>query len=149
MINLNDYIYNIKQIYTAFEAMTDSAFVILVEVLLSIMLVIIVLGNLFVIEAVCRHVRLRTIPNMCIISLAVADLFIGLLNIPLYMYAIYSEDDSRDYRLALNSLDMYFGTSSILHLAFISMERCYAITCPLRRRFLQKGRHKNSNFSDF
>ncbi|XP_028396369.1 5-hydroxytryptamine receptor 4-like [Dendronephthya gigantea] len=119
--------------------MTDSAFVILVEVLLSIILVVIVLGNLFVIEAVCRHVRLRTIPNICIVSLAVADLFVGLLNIPMYMYAIYNENHSRDYNLALDSLDMYFGASSILHLALISMERCYAITCPLRRRFLQKG----------
>ena len=125
--------------------MIDSAFVILVEVLLAIILVIVVLGNLFVIEAVCRHVRLRTIPNICITSLAITDLFVGLLNIPMYMYAVYyagalEQSYSEEFYLAIISLDMYFGTLSIVHLAFISMERCYAITCPLRRRFLQKGK---------
>ena len=124
--------------------MTDSAFVILLEILLSIIVVIIVLGNLFVIDAVCRHVRLRTIPNICITSLAFADLFVGLINVPMYMFAIYDDTIgqrySKNYRLVLRSLDMYFGAASILHLAFISMERCYAITFPLRRRFLQKGK---------
>ena len=124
--------------------MTDSAFAIFTEVLLFIILVIVVLGNLFVIEAVCRHARLRTIPNICITSLAIADLFVGLLNIPMYMYSVYDDayekKYSEEFNLVLTSLDMYFGTTSILHLAFISMERCYAITCPLRRRFLQKGK---------
>lgn len=128
--------------------MTESAFVILVEVLLAIILVIVVLGNLFVIEAVCRHIRLRTIPNICITSLAIADLFVGLLNIPMYMYAVYDDAFEQKYpeklNLVLNSLDMYFGVASILHLALISMERCYAITCPLRRRFLQKGKRINN-----
>ena len=131
--------------------MSGSAFVILMEVLLSIILVIIVLGNLFVIEAVCRHVRLRTIPNICITSLAIADLFVGLINVPMYMYAIYHDDAfeqrySKEYTLALNSLDMYFGAASILHLAFISTERCYAISFPLRRRFLQKGKRVDRPF---
>ena len=127
--------------------MTDPAFAILVEVLLALIVVIIVLGNLFVIQAVCRHVRLKTIPNICITSLAFADLIVGLLNVPMYMYAVYvdafKKNYSEKYILALNSLDMYFGVTSILHLALISMERCYAITYPLRRRFLQKGKRLN------
>lgn len=124
--------------------MTDPAFVILVEVLLSFILVIVVLGNLFVIQAVCRHVRLKTIPNICITSLAFADLIVGLLNIPMYMYTVYDDAFEQKYPekliLALNALDLYFGVVSILHLALISTERCYAITYPLRRRFLQKGK---------
>ena len=124
--------------------MTDPAFVILVEVLLSFILVIVVLGNLFVIQAVCRHVRLKTIPNICITSLAFADLIVGLLNIPMYMYTVYDDAFEQKYPekliLALTALDLYFGAVSILHLALISMERCYAVTYPLRRKFLQKGK---------
>ena len=124
--------------------MTDPAFVILVEVLLSFILVIVVLGNLFVIQAVCRHVHLKTIPNICITSLAFADLIVGLLNIPMYMYTVYDDGFEQKYPekliLALNALDLYFGAVSILHLALISMERCYAVTYPLRRKFLQKGK---------
>ena len=124
--------------------MTDPAFVILVEVLLSFILVIVVLGNLFVIQAVCRHVRLKTIPNICITSLAFADLIVGLLNIPMYMYTVYDDAFEQKYPekliLALTALDLYFGAVSILHLALISMERCYAVTYPLRRKFLQRGK---------
>lgn len=127
---------------------TDSAFVILVEILMSLIMVVVILGNLFVIGAVCRYTRLRTIPNICITSLAIADLFVGLLNIPMYMYAVYEDEFKQKYSeqftLALKVLDMYFGAASILHLSFISMERCYAITCPLRRKFLQKGRQKTN-----
>lgn len=115
-------------------------FVVLLEIFLSILLLIVVLGNIFVIEAVRSHTRLRTIPNICITSLAVSDLFVGLINIPIYMYTAYHGRSTLVVHKTLNSFDIFFGVTSILHLTFISMERCYAITLPLKRKFLQKGK---------
>ena len=111
-------------------------------------MVVVVVGNIFVIEVVRRNNRLRTIPNICITSLAVADLFVGLINIPMYMYALYDQTVPT-VRKAQHSFDIYFGVTSILHLTFISMERCYAITFPMKRRFLQKGMHEIFKYEIF
>ena len=133
--------------------MKDSAFVILLEILLAFLAVAIVLGNIFVIQTVLRNTQLKTIPNMCITSLAVADLFVGLVNVPMYMYAVYANEMgifvSRAYGPSLQSLDIFFGSASIAHLASISVERCYAITCPMRRRFLRKGNQGIVFIDDF
>ena len=113
-------------------------------------MVVVVVGNIFVIEVVRRNNRLRTIPNICITSLAIADLFVGLINIPLYIYAIYHQTEiTITYNKVQNSFDIYFGVTSILHLTFISMERCYAITFPMKRRFLQKGMHEIFKYEIF
>ena len=118
-----------------------SPFVVLLEVFYLVLMVVVLLGNTFIVEAIRRHSHLRTIPNICIASLAVADLLVGLINIPMYMYAVYDETEiTLGYHKVQNSFDMYFGVTSILHLTFISMERCYAITFPLKRRFLQRGK---------
>ena len=133
--------------------MKDSAFVILLEILLAFLAVAIVLGNIFVIQTVLRNTQLKTIPNMCITSLAVADLFVGLVNVPMYMYAVYANEMgifvSRAYGLSLVLLDIFFGCESIAHLTSISVERCYAITCPMRRRFLRKGNQGIVFIDDF
>ena len=67
----------------------SSPFVVVLGVLCIILIPIVLLGNIFVIDVVRRHAHIRTIPNICTASLAVADLFVGLINIPLYIYAIY------------------------------------------------------------
>ena len=122
--------------------MQSSPFVVVLGVLCIILIPIVLLGNIFVIDVVRRHAHIRTIPNICITSLAIADLFVGLINIPLYIYAIYHQTEiTITYNKVQNSFDIYFGVTSILHLTFISMERCYAIAYPIKRRLLRKGKH--------
>jgi len=67
--------------------------------------------------------------------LAVADLLVGLVAIPIYMMTVISEE-ALVSRLVLDCVDMFTGFSSIFTLAFISLERVHAIARPLRHRQL-------------
>ena len=93
-----------------------------------------VFGNGLVVGAFIRHSRLRTITNYFVVSLAVADIIVGVISIPIWIsMLLYSSGGS-----ALNTvyylLDLFAGTSSILHLVFISFERFFAVVFPIRHR---------------
>lgn len=84
--------------------------------------------------------KLKTKTNYFIFSLAVADLFVGLFSVPLWIYYIVTLD-FRNYLYQYYQLgDIVSGVSSILHLTCISVERCYAIVAPLKHRKISKGR---------
>ena len=62
--------------------------IIIVIVPLSLTCLAIILGNSLVIVAVLTQKFLRTIPNVYILSLAVADLLVGILILPLGLLEI-------------------------------------------------------------
>ena len=70
-----------------------------------------------------------------LISLAVADLMVGLFAIPLFIIGS-STEYSRFWWLVSTSFDAFTGLTSIYTLAVISLERMFAIVCPLRHRTL-------------
>nr|CAI5827103.1 unnamed protein product [Callosobruchus analis] len=93
-----------------------------------------IFGNLLVIVSVMRHRKLRIITNYYVISLALADMLVA-------MFAMTFNASVQIYERWLfgyfmcdvwNSLDVYFSTSSILHLCCISVDRYYAIVKPLK-----------------
>ena len=100
-------------------------------------------GNLLVIIAFLTTPKLKTKTNYFIFSLAVADLLVGLFSVPLWIYVVLSLDFSsllyQYYKLA----DILSGSSSILHLTCVSVERCYAIVAPLKHRKIRKGESKD------
>ncbi|KAJ1523001.1 hypothetical protein ONE63_002137 [Megalurothrips usitatus] len=55
---------------------------IVVFVILGIVNVMVILGNLLVIAAVYHSSKLRTVTNLFIVSLAVADLMVGVAVLP-------------------------------------------------------------------
>jgi len=102
---------------------------------------VIVVGNLLTIW-IFRKQRLRKRAHFLLISLAVADLLVGLLTVPLYI-AINTcliLCLGLEYRLLWFNLyqltDIFTGIASIFGLAAISLERMYAIGWPFRHRTL-------------
>ena len=95
-----------------------------------------VAGNIVTI-AIFRKRQLRKRPHFLLISLAAADLLVGLLTIPLYVVTLQYHLHESQWLLAIvNWMDMFTGLTSIFTLAAISLERTYAIGWPFRHRTL-------------
>lgn len=97
------------------------------------MIVITAIGNMLVCLSVCLVRKLRRAPNFLLVSLAVSDLCVALLVMPLALhYELVG-----DWRLGATICDMWVTfditccTASILHLCMISVDRYLAITKPL------------------
>lgn len=86
----------------------------------------IVLGNVFVIAAILLERHLRSAANQLILSLAVADLLVACLVMPLG--AVY--EVAQRWTLGPELCDMWTSgdvlccTASILHLVAIALDRC-------------------------
>ncbi|KAL0963682.1 hypothetical protein UPYG_G00309510 [Umbra pygmaea] len=93
-----------------------------------------VTGNILVIIAVSLEKKLQNATNYFLMSLAVADMLLGILVMPVSMVTILY-----DYRWPLPFdlcpiwiyLDVLFSTASIMHLCAISLDRYIAIRNPL------------------
>ena len=115
----------------------------LTAVTLSLIIMLTLVGNVLVILSVFTYRPLRSAPNFFIVSLAVADMTVALLVLPLNVaYSILG-------RWVLGKLicefwltsDVLCCTSSILHLCAIAVDRYRAITDPVnyaRKRTLQR-----------
>ena len=100
----------------------------------GLLAVLIILGNFFTIWVFHRQ-RSRKRSYFLLISLAVADLMVGLFAIPLFIKGS-STEHSYLWRLVSKSFEAFTGLTSIYTLAVISLERMFAIICPLRHRTL-------------
>ncbi|KAM9448877.1 5-hydroxytryptamine receptor 2A-like [Salvelinus alpinus] len=93
-----------------------------------------VTGNILVIIAVSLEKKLQNATNYFLMSLAVADMLLGILVMPISMVTILY-----DHWWPLPSdlcpiwiyLDVLFSTASIMHLCAISLDRYIAIRNPL------------------
>ncbi|XP_068185076.1 5-hydroxytryptamine receptor 2A [Antennarius striatus] len=92
-------------------------------------------GNLLVIVAVSLEKKLQSATNYFLMSLAVADMLLGILVMPVSMVTVLY-----DYGWPLPPvlcplwiyLDVLFSTASIMHLCAISLDRYLGIRHPLR-----------------
>ncbi|XP_030790540.1 5-hydroxytryptamine receptor 2C isoform X2 [Rhinopithecus roxellana] len=96
---------------------------------LSIVVIIIMTigGNILVIMAVSMEKKLHNATNYFLMSLAIADMLVGLLVMPLSLLAIlydYVWPLPRYLCPVWISLDVLFSTASIMHLCAISLDRC-------------------------
>ena len=97
---------------------------------------LIVVGNVLTIWIFLKQ-RLRKRAHFLLISLAVADLLVGLLIVPLFVADIANFGAEWYWaRLVFSFGDIFTGLTSIYTLAVISLERMYAIGWPLRHRTL-------------
>lgn len=74
-------------------------------------------------------------------GLAVADVLVGLISIPMWMYMLFlssKESNNSLENIQLNSiydaLDVFAALNSIFHLTAISIERFFAAVYPRRHR---------------
>ncbi|XP_058838702.1 5-hydroxytryptamine receptor-like isoform X4 [Topomyia yanbarensis] len=104
--------------------------VIATAIVLGIVILATVIGNVFVIAAILLERNLQSVANHLILSLAVADLLVACLVMPLG--AVY--EVSNEWRLGADLCDMWTSsdvlccTASILHLVAIALDRYWAVT---------------------
>lgn len=94
----------------------------------------IIIGNCLSIIILLKR-RLRKRPHYLLISLAIADLLVGVFAMPIYMIIVMSGNKFVTV-LVFDCVDMFTGFSSVFTLVLISMERLSAIAQPLRHRLL-------------
>lgn len=104
-----------------------------VGIALSMIAVASFVGNLLVVLAIWTNRRLRTVTNCFVASLAMADLLVSLLVMPLHIVVELSGSWWFGFVVCdiWTSLDVLFCTASILNLCCISVDRYFAITRPL------------------
>lgn len=98
------------------------------EILVALIAVI---GNGMVIHVFCRDRRLRRRTNYYIVSLAVADLLVGLLGIPFAIMAAVGLPHNLHACLFTVSLLVMLCTISIFCLVAVSVDRYWAILHPM------------------
>lgn len=102
-------------------------------VILSLIIIITIVGNVLVILSVFTYKPLRIVQNFFIVSLAVADLTVAILVLPLNVaYSIRGQWDFGIHicKMWLTS-DVLCCTASILNLCAIALDRYWAITDPI------------------
>ncbi|XP_061173084.1 muscarinic acetylcholine receptor M5-like [Saccostrea echinata] len=110
--------------------------IIVIALLCAILSILTIGGNLLVIIAFKMDKQLQTISNYFLLSLAVADMTIGFVSMPLYsVYIIMGEWPLGpvfcDFWL---SLDYLMSNASAANLMLISFDRYFSVTRPLTYR---------------
>ncbi|XP_074113808.1 5-hydroxytryptamine receptor-like isoform X1 [Cotesia typhae] len=129
---INQELFNETRNLTCPPAASDRDFIIGIAVaaILSLVILITVIGNVFVIAAILLERHLQSVANYLILSLAVADLLVACLVMPLG--AVY--EVSHEWTLGPDICDIWTSTdvlcctASILHLVAIALDRYWSVT---------------------
>ena len=107
---------------------------ILWSICFGIVAFLIIVGNAFTIFIFSKR-KLRKRPHILLINLAIADLMVGLVSMPIFV-TFHNSYMTRLLLLVFDCADMLVGLASVFIIAVISLERMHAIGKPLRHRFL-------------
>ncbi|XP_059184203.1 adenosine receptor A1-like [Centropristis striata] len=107
-----------------------------------IIAVLAIIGNLLVCLAVTRNKKLRTVTNYFLVSLAVADILVGLVAIPCAVLTDLGRPrHNLPLCLVLLSMLMVLTQSSILSLLAVAAERYMAILLPFKYQRIMSPRN--------
>ena len=93
-------------------------------------------GNGSIIFLVCSRRRLRTKTNAFIVSLAVADFFVGLSTVPTLFFC----QEEGDCNGLSNDLRKLFPFTSVVNLCTLVLERYVAVVMPFKYLTFMKRR---------
>ena len=108
--------------------------------------VFIVVGNLLTIVLFAVNRRLRKRSWFLVINMAFADLMLGTVSLPLYIYNVGNHFElwkggwSMSLSIFYHVVDMFFSQAAFISAAFISGERFYSIYWPFKHRTNQAYR---------
>ena len=115
--------------------------------------VFIVVGNLLTIVLFAVNRKLRKRSLFLVINMACADLMLGTVSLPIYIYGVGGEFQlwksgwTMSLTIFFTTFDIIFSQASFISAAFISGERCYAIYCPFKHRTLSMRAYRIIIFS--
>ncbi|XP_014801337.1 PREDICTED: neuromedin-U receptor 1 [Calidris pugnax] len=121
-----------------------SSFFVPVCVIYLLIFVVGAVGNTLTCIVILRHRFMRTPTNYYLFSLAVSDLLVLLLGMPLELYDMWS-----NYPFLLGASGCYFKTllfeavcfASILNVTALSVERYIAVVHPLKAKYVVTRNH--------
>lgn len=101
-------------------------------------------GNLLTCTVIARHKKMRNPTNLYLLSLALSDLLVLVLGMPLEVYELW-----QNYPFPFGEGGCYFKTflletvcfASILNVTALSVERYIAVLHPLKTRYLSTNQH--------
>ena len=112
-------------------------------IFLAILILLCLVGNSLVLIAFVMYRRLRVITHYYIVSLAVSDLLVGLVSMPIWLsYEMTGFANIPDWINqvkmieAMEFIDILSCISSIVNLAAISVDRFFGIVTPLKHKAL-------------
>ena len=88
-----------------------------------------ILGNSLVLAAILRTPSLRSPSTTFLCSLAVSDLFVGLVAQPVYVASSFKHENGRYLVLAYNMLTLSICGVSLFTITTISVDRFLALHC--------------------
>lgn len=95
--------------------------------------VLIIIGNIFTIVIFTKSAQLRRRRYSPIVSLAVADLMVGLVSIPFHLSGFYRRK-TWVHQIAYLVEENFFATASLYGLTLIAVERAFATCFPIKHR---------------
>lgn len=122
----SDNLYNDSEVSDLSDTLSDIGLAFLLGALIFITIV----GNVLVIIAILMEKNLRTVSNYLVLSLAIADLMVACMVMPLGAVYIVSGGWNLPAELCdvWTSADVLCCTASILHLLAIAIDRYWAVT---------------------
>ncbi|XP_031562695.1 dopamine receptor 2-like [Actinia tenebrosa] len=101
----------------------------------------IIVGNSLTIAAFLKSAKLvRMRACYFLVSLAIADMMIGIITVPMYIILLNYHLQNREYQSIYTAVDIASGFASVFTLTAISLERLYAFWFPFKYRVAQTMR---------
>ncbi|XP_022779389.1 tyramine receptor 1-like isoform X2 [Stylophora pistillata] len=119
---------------TAVEEKFDQKTILISITFLIIIILLALFGNVLVVIAFRVFQKLRNMTNYFIVSLAVADILVAGISMPVWGAYIITGPEwkfNNWVQQVWSCVDILCGVASILHLCFISLERYVCISSPL------------------